>query len=192
LDVLSNPILEVDIYLNRSDASHPRDLQVLVSLRENERIVATTLSNIETPPVSPEIRQADAGRAQGSKAFADADDPTASIRLDNLKNIALWELNRPHLYTVRVQLLDDGHVIDDYSSRIGFREARFTRDGFMLNGKVIKLRGLDRHQTFPWVGQAMPARVQQRDAYILRRDHYLHLQDHLHKCIQNRRQYELR
>ena len=42
---------------------------------------------------------------------------------------------------------------------IGFREAQFTDHGFELNGKVIKLRGLDRHQTFPWVGQAMPGRV---------------------------------
>ncbi len=50
----------------------------------------------------------------------------------------------------------------------GFREATFTDQGFSLNGKVIKLRGLDRHQTFPFVGQAMPGRVQRRDALILR------------------------
>src|SRR5258707_15799783 len=52
--------------------------------------------------------------------------------------------------------------------RIGFREARFTDHGFELNGSVVKLRGLNRHQTFPFVGQAMPARVQRRDAEILR------------------------
>ena len=33
---------------------------------------------------------------------------------------------------------------------------------------MIKLRGLDRHQTFPFVGQAMPGRAQRRDAQILR------------------------
>ncbi len=42
----------------------------------------------------------------------------------------------------------------------------------MLNGKHIKLRGLNRHQTFPYVGGAMPARVQRRDAWILK--HQLH------------------
>ena len=51
---------------------------------------------------------------------------------------------------------------------IGFREAQFTDHGFALNGKVIKLRGLDRHQTFPFVGQAMPGRAQRSDAHILR------------------------
>jgi beta-galactosidase len=56
------------------------------------------------------------------------------------------------------------------SCRIGFREAHFTDHGFELNGKVIKLRGLNHHQTFPYVGQAMPARAQKRDAYILKKE----------------------
>ena len=55
---------------------------------------------------------------------------------------------------------------------IGFRVAIFTDHGFSLNGNRIKLRGLDRHQTFPFVGQAVPARVQRQDARILR--HHLH------------------
>ncbi len=63
-------------------------------------------------------------------------------------------------------------MVDRDSRRIGFREAQFTDEGFKLNGKVVKLRGLDRHQTFPFVGQAMPGRVQKRDAAILR--HNLH------------------
>ena len=59
-------------------------------------------------------------------------------------------------------------VIDEDSRRFAFRQAQFTDHGFEFNGKVVKLRGLDRHQTFPWVGQAMPARPQRRDAIILR------------------------
>jgi beta-galactosidase len=65
-------------------------------------------------------------------------------------------------------LLNGSRVVDEDSRTIGFREANFTERGFELNGKVIKLRGLDRHQTFPFVGQAMPGRVQRRDAQILR------------------------
>ena len=65
-----------------------------------------------------------------------------------------------------------GEAIDEDTRRIGFREAIFTDHGFSLNGEILKLRGLDRHQTFPFVGQAMPARVQRQDAKILR--HNLH------------------
>jgi beta-galactosidase len=92
------------------------------------------------------------------------------VALRRLQGIELWDLRRPKLYTVDVQLVRNGEVMDQDSRRIGFREARFTPAGFSLNGKIVKLRGLDRHQTFPFVGQAMPARAQRRDAYILRHE----------------------
>src|ERR1019366_9134074 len=85
-----------------------------------------------------------------------------TVTLNQLKNIQLWDLERPHLYTVHVRLLQNGHRIDEDTRRIGFREATFTDHGFSLNGTIIKLRGLDRHQTFPFVGQAMPARAQRK------------------------------
>ena len=78
--------------------------------------------------------------------------------------------DQPALYTVHVRLLQDGKTVDEDTRRIGFREAKFTDHGFSLNGKIVKLHGLDRHQTFPFVGQAMPARVQRKDADILRKN----------------------
>jgi beta-galactosidase len=59
--------------------------------------------------------------------------------------------------------MDGDAPSDKDSRRIGFREARLTPAVFSLNGKIVKLHGLDRHQTFPFVGQAMPARVQRRE-----------------------------
>ena len=63
-----------------------------------------------------------------------------------------------NLYSVHVRLLQATQLIDADSRTLRLpRSALFTDHGFALNGKVIKLRGLDRHQTFPFVGQAMPA-----------------------------------
>ena len=76
---------------------------------------------------------------------------------------------------MRVRLLRGREVVDEQTRRIGFREATFTDHGFSLNGKIIKLRGLDRHQTFPYVGQAMPGRVQRRDADILRKNFHCNI-----------------
>jgi beta-galactosidase len=108
--------------------------------------------------------------SQPVTAWNDEGPKPQTLSLDNLGNIALWDLNSPKLYRVEVRLLSNGAATDHDSRRIGFREARFTPQGFSLNGKVIKLRGLDRHQTFPWVGQAMPGRVQRQDAVILRKN----------------------
>jgi beta-galactosidase len=92
------------------------------------------------------------------------------VTLENLGAVKLWDLDAPQLYGVRVRLFEGAKCVDHYDTRIGFREAKFTPDGFFLNGKHLKLRGLNRHQTFPYVGQAMPARVQRRDAWVLRKD----------------------
>jgi beta-galactosidase len=89
-----------------------------------------------------------------------------TIRLTNLPEVQLWNLDKPKLYEVVVGAGDD-----EYRARIGFRDAQFRSKGFYLNGEHIKLRGLDRHQMFPYVGGAMPARAQRRDARILKDYH---------------------
>ncbi len=95
---------------------------------------------------------------------------TETLSLNGLGGIELWELKTPKLYRVEVRLLEGTRVTDSEIRRIGFREAHFTPEGFKLNGTVVKLRGLNRHQTFPWVGQAMSGRAQRQDALILRKN----------------------
>src|SRR3712207_3886331 len=80
----------------------------------------------------------------------------SDLVLANVGPVELWEAEKPKLYEVLVWLHEDGGCVDRYATRVGFREARFTPDGFYLNGRHLKLRGLNRHQTYPYVGGAMP------------------------------------
>ena len=141
------------------------------SSQDNGKVIAKGTEPCRIPAITQHHPE-DSDQALGALPFDPAkDSPAATVTLKNLSGkIALWDLDHPHLYTVVVKLLEGGVVIDEDTRRIGFREAVFTPVGFSLNGKVIKLHGLDRHQTFPWVGQAMPARVQRQDAHILRHD----------------------
>ena len=150
-DVLTpHPSLDVDCFLvSLEDRKEPLTLEV--DLRDGGRIVAS--SSLPIPP-----------------SGAAADPVVHSVHLDKLGDIKLWDLAHPNLYTVHVRLLQGTGLADSDKRTVGFREAQFTDHGFELNGKVIKLRGLDRHQTFPFVGQAMPGRVQRRDAHVLRRN----------------------
>ena len=93
---------------------------------------------------------------------------TLSMIMDELTGLKLWTLEKPELYRAEVSILEDGLVCDTVSTRIGFRTVEFTPEGFFLNGKLLKLRGLNRHQSFPYVGYAMPERVQRKDADILK------------------------
>ena len=81
----------------------------------------------------------------------------------------LWDIDDPALYTLRVVLVEDGKELDALSVRFGFRLASFTPEGFFLNGRGIKLRGLNRHQSYPYVGYAMPDSQQREDALLLKR-----------------------
>ena len=94
---------------------------------------------------------------------------TVTATLSGLADITLWDTDHPKLYTVRTRLAAEGPG-HEHRVRIGFREARFALDGFFLNGRRVKLFGADRHQFFPFAGGAMPARVQARDAEIMRRE----------------------
>lgn len=95
-----------------------------------------------------------------------------TVRIEGLEGIRHWSIDEPVLYRAVVRAwAADGSLVDADERRLGFRHAEFTPAGFMLNGEPLKLRGLNRHQTYPWVGGAMPARVQREDAWILRHEY---------------------
>ena len=83
------------------------------------------------------------------------------------EDVALWSVDSPSLYELTVTLKNSGKE-DVYITRFGFRTAVFKKDGFYLNGKKIKLRGLNRHQSWPYAGYAMPMSMQRMDAEILK------------------------
>jgi beta-galactosidase len=137
--------LDVRCFLNHYGVL-PKNLNLAFELRDGERVITSQKRGIQP----------------GAQSY--------DIRLTDFGSIELWDLDHPKLYSFHVRLNSGNEVLDHYDIRIGFREARFTPEGFLLNGKHLKLRGLNRHQTFPYVGQAMPARVQRRDAFILKRE----------------------
>ena len=142
------PSVDVVCFIQHLEAS-PGGGAVEVELLDGEHVVAKASQSL--PASSP------------------ANEPVPhTLHLEGLSGIKLWDMENRNLYTARVRLHVGAQIVDEDSRRFGFREAQFTDHGFELNGKVIKLRGIDRHQTFPFVGQAMSGRAQRRDAQILR------------------------
>ena len=150
-DVLTeHPSVDVSCFIGRLE-KESRAVTIDVELRDEAGVVAHGSKTIPPGPASAE--------------------PAAyEIQLSNFGSVQKWELNSPRLYIATVRLKQGDSLLDQDHRRIGFREARFTDHGFELNGTIVKLRGLDHHQTFPWVGQAMAGRAQYRDAYILKRE----------------------
>lgn len=87
-----------------------------------------------------------------------------------VSDVELWDLDHPILYNLKLYLYEQDILLDEMAVRFGFRTCEFKKDGFYLNHKKIKLLGLNRHQSYPYVGYAMPKRMQQLDAEILKEE----------------------
>jgi len=78
-------------------------------------------------------------------ASAESSETKAQLTIEN---VHLWHGRKdPYLYTAKVELVENGQVIDAVSSRFGCRTFRIDPDnGFILNGEEYPLRGVSRHQ----------------------------------------------
>ncbi len=92
----------------------------------------------------------------------------ARLTIAGIGDVTLWSPDSPKLYTVRVTLAHAPDHAHQLQVRTGFREAAFQPDGFYLNGQRLQIVGLNRHQFFPYIGMAAAARLQRRDARILK------------------------
>ncbi|MDD7267851.1 MAG: glycoside hydrolase family 2 TIM barrel-domain containing protein [Lachnospiraceae bacterium] len=112
-----------------------------------------------------------------------------------LTGVTAWSIKQPQRYRLTVVYMpaegSEKTLVDRDSVIFGFRSAVFQKDGFYLNGQKLRLRGLNRHQSYPYVGYAMPASMQAYDADILkyelglnavRTSHYPQSQHFIDRC----------
>ena len=89
----------------------------------------------------------------------------------HLPDARLWSCNDPYRYVLKCELLDGyGNVMDTQEVKFGIRTIDFRKDGFYLNGEKTFLRGLNRHQCYPYIGYAAPESLQREDARILKEE----------------------
>lgn len=80
----------------------------------------------------------------------------------------LWSVKTPNLYDLKVELIRGGEVIEVHTERVGIRSIAVKNGAFYLNGKKIKIYGTNRHQSFPYVGNAASDEAHYRDACLMK------------------------
>lgn len=181
-----------EVYLNIVSKNHIDDVFVMTEI--NPEVLRAEISFDFADEISENyIAQAELLDSEGNVIFdlkAKVTKPV--IHLNRcLTDVKLWELKNPVLYYFRVSLFEGLEKIDEKQVRFGFRTAEFKKDGFYLNDKKTKLFGLNRHQSYPYVGYAMPKSGQEADALILKNElcvnavrtsHYTQSQHFIDKC----------
>ena len=73
----------------------------------------------------------------------------------------LWSTADPYLYKVETTICQNGKIVDVYTTNTGIRDIAFSSEqGFLLNGKPLKLKGVNMHQDHAGVGSAIPDALQ--------------------------------
>jgi beta-galactosidase len=102
----------------------------------------------------------------------------------------LWSPDTPDLYTLKTKVISENEIVDEEETRIGIREIKITKDAFLINGQKKFLRGINRHQEYPYIGYAISNSAQYRDAVkikeagfdYVRLSHYPHSNAFMDAC----------
>ena len=159
-----------DVYLEIKNPIFIED--VFVKTKSNHfssEVKLNTLQNAEGYSIRQKILPFTNAKAEPSAEIETGIKSLATLTAADPSPVQAWSLEHPTLYVLTTELLNEkGKTVDTKSVRFGFRDIRFDATGFYLNNTKIKLRGLNRHQSYPYVGYAMPKNIQAEDADILK------------------------
>lgn len=86
-----------------------------------------------------------------------------------IANPLKWTAETPNLYTLLITLEDStGKVIERIRKPIGFRSVEIAGGQMLINGKPIKLRGVNRHEHDPLLGKVMTEKRMIQDILLMK------------------------
>lgn len=157
------------VSLDIKEPAYLRDIFIEAKAEGDFRIYSSTVGETVGCTLQAEIRSPSGSRAlyQGELSLP---------IVGTLNGVHPWSLEHPSLYTLTVRLIRPGtnglpdRVLDERSTRFGFRTFQFVAGGLYLNGQRVELRGLNRHQSYAYQGYAMPDSIQRLDAQLLKKE----------------------
>ena len=166
------------VWLTLANAVHvgPWGTYITTPQVDAERAVvqcAVTVVNDSAADAAIEVAARVVEEADGPRPGAELRVPALASRPVNLRlelaHPKLWSPEAPHLYTLRIELKRAGAMIDRYDTRFGVRSIRFDANtGFWLNGRNLKLQGVNEHHDAGCLGAAAPDDVMRRRLGILK------------------------
>jgi hypothetical protein len=83
-------------------------------------------------------------------------------------NVLAWNAEKPHLYTLRLDLMEGRRLVERIERRIGFRKVEVRGSQLYVNGRRVKLAGACHHETDPLTGRADTARHAETDVRLMK------------------------
>jgi beta-galactosidase len=146
-----------------------------ISENESTINIATTINNSSQRPVEVSVQNQIVDKQGKKLAITKSQLEIKPLEqgpiLQSLKisKPRIWSLEAPYLYSMETTVKVNGKTVDQYKTSFGVREIKFDADkGFFLNGKNIKMKGMNLHPDAGSLGTAVPDRSYLRRLQILK------------------------
>ncbi|MEC0227805.1 glycoside hydrolase family 2 TIM barrel-domain containing protein [Paenibacillus alba] len=151
-----------DVYLLAREPVHIRDVfnKQEFSADYRKADLLTELETLGHCEVSVELKDAEENVVSSGKAIVDG---KGVIKLE-ITDPVLWNAEKPYLYRLYVQ---SGEEVLQF--RVGFRQVDIQDGVFQINGKVVKLKGVNRHDSHPVLGQTIPINHMIKDLKLMKK-----------------------
>ncbi len=104
----------------------------------------------------------------GVKKLMTGDTTTVQI-VCRVKNPRLWSAEKPNLYPFSIELQDKkGHVVEHFDYHLGVKKVEIVGEVFKINGKNVKLRGVNRHDHHPKTGHYVDDATYEEDIRLMK------------------------
>ena len=87
---------------------------------------------------------------------------------EKIVNPHLWTAETPYLYTLKVRVKENGKTLQTFTQKIGIREISIEGNILKLNGKPIKLRGVNAHSTDPYTVKVISDELTLKDMRMMK------------------------
>ena len=172
-----------DVYLYNTPLAAVRDHYITTDLQEKDNWQSGQMNiqlafdnrshlkgkrNVKVQLISPEGKNI--ATQETEITFTTKDtllEKTVTIPLNNLQ---LWTAETPTLYTVHITQSDNGREEMAFSTKYGFRNIQIKGSLVYINGKRVFFKGVNRHDTHPLYGRAVPTESMLQDILLMKRN----------------------
>ncbi len=161
--------IERDVFLVAKPKTNLRDFKVTATLDSTyQKGVFGLELDITAPQPQTEVRIGILNGTQSifTKTLAVAD-TTVSLQPESLP-VKFWNAETPNLYTLTIELLQNGTVLQAVSQKIGFRKVEITNGQLKVNGQPVYLRGVNTHEHHPLTGHVIDTATRVTDIKLMK------------------------
>ncbi len=156
-----------DVYITENPAEYIYDYQVNTSKVDEGYILSVDCElkgeKLEGKKLALELRYK--GKITGKVEAAAASKVTLALApVDAVE----WNAEKPELYTLYITLADGENDIQVVRNKIGFKTVEIKGEKFLFNGKLIKFKGVNHHDTHHLNGYVMTADELLKDILLMK------------------------